>query len=61
MNEFKVVTVRKDDLEAYMKEYHHARRPMFEGGNTICKADGQEWPCDIYKRLRAALNGEPTP
>lgn len=52
MNEFKVVTVRKDDLERYMNEYHHNHR------NNRCKADYQEWPCDVYKRLRAALNGE---
>ena len=32
-NEFKVVTVRKDDLEAYMNDYHHCNR------NGRCKAD----------------------
>jgi hypothetical protein len=52
MNEYRIVTVRRDDLEAYMNEYHQNHVT----GN--CKADGQPWPCDIYKRLRAALDGK---
>lgn len=51
MNEFKVITVRKDDLESYIKEYHHRK------ANDTCKADGQDWPCDVYRRLTEALNG----
>jgi hypothetical protein len=45
MNEYKVVTVRKDDLQAYMTDYHHRNQ------SDICKADGQPWPCDIWVRL----------
>lgn len=58
MNEYHVVTVRKDDLERYMNEYHHVRRPLFPSDVNRCKADYQEWPCDVYKRLRAALDAK---
>lgn len=49
MNEFSVVVVRRDDLEEYMTDYHH------RSANDTCKADHEPWPCEIYTRLKKAL------
>lgn len=50
MNEFRVVTVRLDDLKAYLDEYHNP------SSSDRCKADGQPWPCNVYLRLRKAVD-----
>jgi hypothetical protein len=47
------VLVKREALASYVGEYHHNR-------NQRCKADGQDWPCDTYKELRRAIDGEPT-
>lgn len=44
------VVVLRDDLREYMMDYHHRT------DGDVCRADGQSWPCSIYKRLKEALD-----
>lgn len=49
MNEYRIVTVRRDHLEAYMNEYHHCN------SRDLCAACHCPWPCDIWLGLKLAL------
>lgn len=44
------VAVDRQMLRDYVEDYHHRTR------YDHCKADGQDWPCDVYKHLREAIN-----
>lgn len=46
------VKVDYDALKSYLEEYHH------NTSRGWCKADGQDWPCDTYRKVYFAVNGK---
>lgn len=44
------VVVDRQMLRDYVTDYHH------NSPRNRCKADGQDWPCDVYKHLREAID-----
>ncbi len=59
-----MVMVDQAILREYLSEYHQPRRMISrrmipDEHPLLCKADGQDWPCDTYKHLRDAAGMEP--